>query len=457
MRFGLVFVFMLAIGAAPSDAVARGELPYRLPEMRETPPRTAVVIHNPIWHSTVDSPSSTGSMLAMGDGIISFAQHDRVCGFNETNGRRLWCASLGSAPAYSRGVIAYTAEDGRVVAVDARTGARRWRYEFRTSRAVAAFRMPPERVAETVVSTGNSFLLARIDNRGGRGAPDFGEISESGRVLWSAELLGGFAAPLIVQPYALQPLTEAGATINVIQQIVRLGPHGGLREIVGDQAWRVLDVRIPYAVIAGDWTMEEVQDRFLTIDVERVDLRDGRILGQYHYEPDYDANVALYKTNAFAGQGEYTDFPPRLRADGDWLYVALANKLYRYRLAAAERQRPLLVAAKATFLGGPSRGVVFVNRADGVWALTPADRAIHARRVAPSRSIASVFTIVGHTAYIGFEDGHLSAVDVDSGRTTLDAKVSCSPRRLAISLRRFYVVCQSSFGSLLTAFQRPGQ
>jgi len=383
--------------------------------------------------------------------MVAFVSNGRVCSFNEATGHQRWCAGDGSGPAYADGQIAYTAADGSVHSVDAASGVSRWRHVFATSSA-AALSGPAPRISESVWSTGDDFLVARLDDHGGRGAPNYGEISHSGRPLWSCELVGGFEPPLIVRPYALQPLSESGATLSVIQQVVRLGPGGGPGAIV-DQVWEVLDVHWPQAVLAGDWTAEEVQDRFLTFSVERVDLRNGRILGRFHYEPDYDDNYALSTSNASGGAAEY-GFPPRLRADADTVYAAVGKRLYRYRLASAHGQQPLLVAADATFLGGPSREIVYVERRDGVWALRPTARSIKARLVAASRAPAKVIAIVDHVAYFGFEDGHVYGVDVESGRAMLEAKVPCTPDRLSTSLRRVYVVCSSGSRSRIFAFAR---
>ncbi len=468
LRLGLFFIFALAIaitplGCAPTHrrssgqprvfrVFARGEVSYRLPEVRETLPPASDAVRKWVWDRDADDSRYIGELIAVADGMVAFVSNGRVCAFSEASGHQIWCAGNGSGPAYAGHAIAYTAADGSVHAVDAASGIRRWSHVFATSSAAAALSGPAPRISESVWSTGDDFLVARLDGLGGHGAPNYGEISHSGRLLWATELVGGFEPPLIIRPNALQPLIESGAALSVMQQVVRLGPRGGLGAIL-NQAWEVLDVHWPQAVIAGDWTTEEVQDHFLTFNVERVDLHNGSILDRFHYEPDYNDNYALYTSNAFAGAVEY-GFPPHLRADSKTVYAAVGKKLYRYRLASAHSQRPLLVAADAKFLGGPSRGTVYVERRDGVWALRPTARAIEARLVAHSRAPARVMAMPDHVAYFGFEDGHVYGVDVESGRAMLEAKVPCTPDRLSTSLRRVYVVCSSGSRSRIFAFAR---
>jgi hypothetical protein len=193
-----------------------------------------------------------------------------------------------------------------------------------------------------------------------------------------------------------------------------------------------------------------MQDNFLTFDVEKADVRDGTVVATYHYEPDYDANYDDYEKGLFPGGL----FSGDVRADGGYVYGAVSTKLYRYRLTEAASQSPLLVASDSRLIGGPYRGALYVSRSDGVWALRVASTRIRARLVAPSVSPFSGLNITGRTAYIAFSDGEVRGVNVDDGRTVLDARPGKSAR-VGVGKDRAFVVCRTDSGWQVVAFQLP--
>lgn len=421
-------------------AVARGESSYRLPEVRVQVPRAKPPIHTSVWSRLIDPPpvelSDSGlSLLAHGGGIVAFNSGGRMCGFAESDGTKLWCADAGSAPAYASGTVAYTIADGGVHAVDAATGARRWSHAFLIARADQrnpglTLQMP---VRESAWSTGAGFLVVRRYRADG--FANFGEVDPNGRILWTSRKILASASlnPVIAPPFVLQQYIGPGATIHSMQQLLHTGPRGGFVARFG--AAEVLTVQSPFAVVTSE-TYGDIQDQFLTFGVLTVDLRNGAVKSERHFEPDYDTNHAAGERLIPPG----TVSGGRLHAEGRWLYAVIGRNIYRYNLQGPQNQRPLLVSTGDRFIGGPSLGAIYVARRDGVWALRPTDHAIQARLVAPITATVNAFSIMGRTAYLGFSNGAIRGVDADDGRTVLDTK-PCVATSFDVSASRVYVVC----------------
>jgi hypothetical protein len=96
-------------------------------------------------------------------------------------------------------------------------------------------------------------------------------------------------------------------------------------------------------------------------------------------EPDYDENRAASNAPDATQYGFPTAFE-----DG-YVYASFFGNLYRYDLRRGEDQRPLLLSARAQFVGGPVHGTVYVGRRDGVWALTPERGGITAQLILLAR------------------------------------------------------------------------
>jgi outer membrane protein assembly factor BamB len=402
-------------------AQARGEGSYRLPEVRATVPPPQRVVHVPAWASSIDHTDGkpAGSDLtAHGDGIIAFPSGGRICGFREADGRNRWCATPGASPAFAGGTFAYSAGDGTVHAVDARSGAPRWLFGG----------------ADAVSAAGDGFtFVGRERNRTER---TYGELSPSGEVRWTTLIPLGTVWPAIVAPpYLLQPVIMSGATLHATQFVMQLGPGGGrVGEI--ENAWTYLDSNGSSGVFSID-RIESMEDHELTFDVEAVDLRTAKTTLSARYEPDYDVNLALYFANRLPrASGKRAGY------DQGWFYGVVGSSVYRYRLGGERGQHPLLVSTDG-MLAGPYRGAIYVARKDGVWMLRPRERDVEARLVAPSPAAVSAIAIAGRTAYIAFANGRLRGVDALSGRTVLDAP-GCPARRIGITAQRVYFVCDST-------------
>jgi hypothetical protein len=449
-RIAFALFVCLALAFIPPGAFARGEISYTMPEVRETVPPSDSAVHTALWSHPL---ANSSDMLAIGTKVLAFAAPDLMCGFDGATGAQLWCDGKGSHPAYAADVVAYTAADGSVHGVDAYTGALLWKHSGAVRQYVTA---------NYAASTGDDFLLSSRQQPVDTGTMTYGqlvdatyvgyaEITPSGHVLWTGEghNYGNLPNPDIFRPYAFQINTGPGATIMSSLQVLNLGPDGGVGAAIHNTG-EVLDFNTPNVTLAGGWRAQEVEDFFLTFDIETADVRDGTIVAMYHYEPDYDANLDDYNRGLFPAGLRSGD----VRADGGFAYGAVSTKLYRYHLAEAAGQSPLLVASNSRFLGGPYRGALYVSRSDGVWALRIASTQIRARLVAPSVSPVANLYIAGRTAYIAFADGEVRGVNVDDGRTVLDAWPG-KEARVGVSTDRAFVVCRTEKGWEVDAYDRP--
>jgi putative pyrroloquinoline-quinone binding quinoprotein len=429
----LAGVLVLAMSGPTADA--RGEASYRLPEVREAVAPAAQPLRMPRWERDAAPPRDGNfqvSMLAFADDSVVFAHDGRVCAFAELSGARLWCAGGGGRPAFAGGLVAYVHLDGTVRCVDARNGTERWRFRFPVAAGRAAEPGGPRIFSpeQFVWPTKAGFLVG-----GGSSAPNYGELSRFGRVLWSTELVGSWSAPTFAYPYVLEVVSGSGGGFQATVNVVRLGAGGGPVAQIRS-AIEVLDVSPPLVVVRGDQAGEH-SEPFLAFDVFKADLLSGIVGLRYRYEPDYDANYDQVRKGMLNNQS-----PGKIALDGDMLYLDVASRVYRYTFADGASQRPLLVSADGVHVGGPYRGTVYVARGDGVWALTPDVGRIRARLVAPSRTKFQVMAIDGRTAYFGFDDGNVRGVGLEGGGTTFEAR-TCVPARIGTTPGGLYVVCSA--------------
>jgi hypothetical protein len=438
-----VAVALGVVAAWPNHGATRGERSIRLPEIREAVPASRFVVRSMVWSRDADAPDET--MLAVGGGAVALASRGHVCSFAETTGAMNWCGGIGHDPVYAGGVVAYTGEDGAIYGVDARTGRRRWRFAFPTSargRALAGPRLRPEHRAW---STGASFLIARTDGRAGHGAPDDGEVSASGRLLWSAQENGAHGDVVLAPPFVLQQIAGSGARIVISENVIRLG-RGIVSRI--DDATSVIATQHGRLTAEVD-SVEPIEEHFLALDVGTYDLASGKLLEKYRYEPDYDENDARYN----AGIRHEMNSGEIAHGEGDAIYPFIGGNLYRYRLAPAHGQRPVLLATDRSYLGGPYRDTVYVRRADGVWALRADEHAVHARLVAASPAKPTMLAAADGDVYVGFADGTVRGVDGATGATILDAR-ACPPTRITVTNQRVYVACRGTSHWRILAYAR---
>jgi hypothetical protein len=424
------------LGCTPAGGDTSNQPSRRLPEVRVPAAHANAAVDRALWSHAADAPAGDGDLIAAGDGMVAFATRGRMCGYRESDGRVRWCAGTGAAPVYASGEFVYRAAGDSVRAVDAGSGVERWRDE-RTG-------------AASVWAAGHDFLIARSDAT--RGVSAYREVDGAGKTLWETSFAGSLQRPVIAEPYAIQGAVQSGGSIIIDENVLLLGRRGGPRADLGAAA-AIAAVEPPLVVLSsGDGA--EMEDHFLTFDVRVADVRDGKTKTRLHFAPDYAANAAYLRDHRaeIAGQAESAG---SVREENGWIFALVIDKLYRYRLDGGEAQRPDLIADASPLLGGPYRGVLYVARRDGVWALRPQRDAVSAQLVAPSAAKVSAFAIAHGVAYIGFADGHTRGVAIDDGRIVLDAR-SCAPTRIGSSASRVYVVCGADRSRTLTAYAARG-
>jgi hypothetical protein len=167
---------------------------------------------------------------------------------------------------------------------------------------------------------------------------------------------------------------DGGATITMQLTATR----GGARRSLG--AGRFLGVeRLPWVVIARQYN-EPVEDHFLTADVVSVNVDTGLERTEFSFEPDYDANLALWRANALTSPGDFEVNAGVRYCDG-FLFVPVGSKVYRYAYRDPGYQHPLVMSATGKLLDAPTASSIIVQRSDGDWLLTAQPHRIVARRI----------------------------------------------------------------------------
>jgi hypothetical protein len=221
---------------------------------------------------------------AYGKGVVAFASRGYVCGFDEVTGKLVWRAGRGTNPVYASGVFAYAGSDGSVHAVDALTGAGKWRFVLPAKQ----YRSPlPLNFSHVLWSTGSSFLIARVVDVSDTGSDlkgpmvNYGELSVSGRLNWAVPLEGQFMEPVVLWPYVVQRYVPH---LDTFAAAIRLGTDGGKATALKGGTDEVNELRPPHVVLSGGPRYgTEPQDRILTRQLNSFDLRDGRLEWSYRY------------------------------------------------------------------------------------------------------------------------------------------------------------------------------
>jgi hypothetical protein len=422
--------------AALVVAATLGEASYTLSEQRVAVPAATASPASPAWSHAIDPPGD-GNMLAIGDGIVAFADNGRLCAYDDKTGAGVWCAGAGSSPVYAPGVVVYATTGNAVRAVDARTGSTRWQMSD----------------AHRIWRTGDGLVLASVsveDPQTRVFHATLQGVSFNGAARWSKTLPADGAEATATSQYLIWRWCEGGATLTCQSAVAAY--DGG---IVGEVAADVLGVNGSLIVDDSSFNdLEEVQDHFLMFDIGAFDSRRGTYAAQFTYAPDYQQNLARWNANACQGSKDAVT----RRLDGDDLYVTSCRNLYRYRLAPAAGQRPLLLANDVTFWGGPYRQRLYVERDDGIWSLQPGADSVRAQLVVPSSQFVADFTIATGMGFGVFRDGSVHGFDLDSGRATFEA-TPCHgegfiPVRVAATEKRIFIACASARFWTLYAYAR---
>ncbi len=275
-RVMLPVVLATAI-AAQACASPRSQSSYTLPEVETLQPISIPRIRKPLWSHTVDSDPSLADPtkgLAIGEKVVAFSFHGRICGFTIDTGAKKWCAGFGSGPAYVGQEFAYTDKGGVVRAVDSATGLPKWNYSF-PLRPQVTNRSEPRELAW---ATRDDFLIARINDPSG-GGPNYGEVSTSGHLLWGSQVAGYYwDGPVVLGSYAIQAFRAAGPHThsNSTLEIVRLGGHGRVLSYIGGGGW-VVSGHSPAVFISNLWHGRSPANVGLTFEIRSVNLKSGML------------------------------------------------------------------------------------------------------------------------------------------------------------------------------------
>jgi hypothetical protein len=401
-------------------------------------PRPAV----PCWrHAALESGSSlipggtwndtSGQRLSTDGTSIFITAAGAIHAYDSSSGKERWhTTDRGfSAPAFASGSVAALDARGSLRAYDARSGRLRWTLATPGSGSVA--------------STGRGFFV----NGHMRDGAFFASIT-GGRALWIDRLRGedpGWIAVIHGNTVYVGD-NEDGAIIRSSILVFRLGPGGGFDGETDAGEPVEADAR-------GAWIAFASNMGSTTFGVLRLDeARRFGISAKWLYTPNTDVRSALpgFGTAVIGGGFVYGQTHEVDLAAPNTVHAPI----YRYRLAPAAGQTPLVMVSDGRWIGGPHSGVLVVERDDGLWLIGAAENAVRPIRAMSydaTATHADVVAFAGALVYAGFSDGRLVALDVRSGRLRFDAPRACPDDIRAISVQPPGVL--ASCGSSVAAFR----
>jgi outer membrane protein assembly factor BamB len=372
----------------------------------------------PAWVHAIDSKpiveplvrGERGANLATDGERVFIVQGGAINALDVRTGAERWRSRAEGfgIPAVTSQIVAAIAISGVVRAFDARTGAERWKSDrLALSLATGASGSRPA----VLTSLDHGFFV--LSDQQGVAA----EIDESGKVLWSAGLTrsDNGRVTAVRDGFVFVCSYEDGAIIHPVLTVFRTGRGGGF------------SAQVPFALgpLGGEGTQYWALDAFpkgsTSVTIGRFDagkdVGNVRFVDPWHYTPDAGASMVGYGEAAIEHGFIYA-----------WTHDGEGHDpLYRYRLAPAQGQRPILLSADGVWVAGPYDGRVVVQRPDGLWLLHPhgdrVDTLNVARYAAPVSAQAVAFN--GHLVYAALSDGRVVAVDLRNGSRRLEAATPC--------------------------------
>jgi hypothetical protein len=450
----------------------------------------ARTIAHALWSHAIDPASDPTSVrrnqlvrnVAAGAGVLVVADGGALVALDASSGRTRWRTPrehLGIPVVVGDTVVSGTASqmidpfatgERSVDAFAIAGGAPRWQVELPASRpqpiADAPHVPPPRFVPPVAVSpvAGGILVSTTVDT-----AQPYQqqllieEIDSRGALRWRYQSAGwGNVGHLTALHDGIAYLAsvEDGAILHDVVRMVRTGAHGGmlgaLTFAIGPLGWGAngdamfLDA---FSIGSGSFGIKTIDPPTL----EGSDAGEPVASTMQTYAPD-----GLFSNPGFGDAA----------IDGGFIYGLVhdgtengAQRLYRYDLAPADGQRPLLLATGITnWAAGTVRGWNVVEDDVGLLALRVRADTIELVRLArygePVSIDAAAFD--GHVLYVARYDGRVQGFDLDRATTILDAPTDCVPddaidrqhawRGIGVHGDRIIAVCARR----VYAFARPG-
>jgi outer membrane protein assembly factor BamB len=382
--------------------------------------------------------------VGAGTGIFIFADGGALVAVDAASGRTRWRTPrehLGIPAVVGTTVVSGTAEQTvdayatgyrSVDAFSLADGTPRWRVDLPASRPqpLANLRgvQPPRFVPAVAVSPVADGLLVSTNVDTAQPYQQqllIEEIDTRGALRWRYRSEFWWKAGRLTALHdgvAYLASVEDGATITDVIRMVRTGARGGMlgtmNYTIGPLGWMAdgnalfLDA---FSIGSGSFGINIVDPRALNDGDETVERT------TLMYAPD--------------GLSSYPGFGDAA-IDGGFIYGFIrganddAHRLYRYELAPADTQRPLLLATGLTnWTAGTVRGWNVVEDGIGLLALRVNGTTIERVRLANYGEPVSVDAAAfdGHRLYVARYDGRVQGFDLDRRSTILDAPTNCVP------------------------------
>lgn len=390
----------------------------------------------PTWSRAADpAPPALGegaSSIAVARDTVVFSSRGSLCAFAERSGDRRWCRVAGRAPSYAAGQVAYSARDGFIEAVDARTGAMRWRFAFTrrngASSGVKARRSP----VQVCWGTPGGFLIARLDDVSSVGAPNFGYVQADGKVSWAVALSGVIEPPVITPPSVyIDVMGSGGAGLTGTLHRFELNdrePH----ELRIDGALTALGTFSKSIVVLEAPVMEP--EPALVAHIVLVDSATGSVAQRFRFAPEFAWNLDRVRSGRLTDQRRIAELDTE-----DNLYMTVGSSMYRYTLRDPTAP-PIRLFSDARYVSGPYRNAVYAARGNGLWSFRVSGQRIRSRLLFRDTTAVTSAHASGRVAYFGFEDGRIVGTDVENDTPVFEAR-HCRARALLHHDGMLFALC----------------
>ncbi|WP_042195966.1 PQQ-binding-like beta-propeller repeat protein [Paenibacillus camerounensis] len=391
----LIGISLLAAGGNAESAVSDPHHSYIYNNFTgsQAEPPAAVTVWSSAMDVQADETAIGRGSAVTGGGKVYFIQQGQLLALNAQTGKRIWKygAKLSAPLLYENGVIYASSQTGTIYAVTAATGKNQW-----SSSA------PSKNPRQLLVDQGQLFAVNS----------DVQAYNlQTGKLQWKDNYTEPLWQAVQVQgELVLAEDTVSGAySYDVLRAFDRK---------TGKQLWEADNYSMPVAADQGTLISQRTSNLLQMVALptfDTLDARTGKVLGTAEYNPE---NINPDEALSSSGQAWIS---------GNQLYINRGNTVYSYPADADPAK-----AAKTTYsaagggkdlmyAAGPYDGRILFSDGETVYGVKTANR--QGVSYYGGASIAR-FDLLGHGMYIAKADGQLVAVNLLTGAQVLQLKTT---------------------------------
>ncbi|MNB84098.1 outer membrane biogenesis protein BamB [compost metagenome] len=391
----LIGISLLAAGGNAESAVADPHHSYIYNNFTGNlaEPPAAVTVWSSAMDVQADETAIGRGSAVTGGGKVYFIQQGQLLALNAQTGKRIWKygAKLSAPLLYENGVIYASSQTGTIYAVTAATGKNLW-----SSSA------PSKNPRQLLIDQGQLFAVNS----------DIQAYNlQTGKLQWK----DNYSEPL------WQAVQVQGELVLAEDTVSGAYSYDVLRAFdrkTGKQLWEAGNYSMPVAAGKGTLISQRTSNLLQMValpTLDTLDARTGKVLGTAEYNPE---NINPDEALSSSGQAWIS---------GNQLYINQGNTVYSYAADADPAK-----AAKTTYsaagggkdlmyAAGPYDGRILFSDGETVYGVKTANR--QGVSYYGGASIAR-FDLLGHGMYIAKADGQLVAVNLLTGAQVLQLKTS---------------------------------